>query len=253
MGEAVWAETTLQPGPDAQVYEWHWVPSLYRVELYTREDICSAPVFAFAYQIADADTVDLAGVAPWKIDFNGNGYYEWTLVWSQAGGRESWFRIADLQAGTTLFDWREPGRSYQGATIQDVEDDGELELVILSMNTANNLLRYDVYNTGVPVLGARAPASPASFKLQQNYPNPFNPATQIPFSLARGGRVDMEIYNLLGERVSTLKAGALPAGEHSVAWDGTIGAGQSAPSGSYFYQMKVDGKPVGTRKMVMVK
>ncbi len=39
------------------------------------------------------------------------------------------------------------------------------------------------------------------YSLSQNYPNPFNPSTKIQFSLAEKSNVELEIYNVIGQRV----------------------------------------------------
>ena len=40
------------------------------------------------------------------------------------------------------------------------------------------------------------------FQLFQNYPNPFNPNTTISYSLNRGGNVRIDIFNILGQKIS---------------------------------------------------
>jgi hypothetical protein len=93
---------------------------------------------------------------------------------------------------------------------------------------------------------------PDRFSLSQNYPNPFNPTTVIKFSLPTRSEVSLEVFNVLGQKVKSLVNGELPAGEHSVTWDGTDRSGNREPSGVYFYRLKA-GNYVQSRKMVLVR
>jgi FtsP/CotA-like multicopper oxidase with cupredoxin domain len=89
--------------------------------------------------------------------------------------------------------------------------------------------------------------APASFGLEQNYPNPFNPSTEISFSLSEQSHVKLEVFNLLGQRVSTLADEEYPAGRHTVNWDASKQA-----SGVYFYRISTkDG--VDARRMMLLK
>lgn len=65
-------------------------------------------------------------------------------------------------------------------------------------------------------------------------PNPFNPQTEISFVLPDRESVKLTIFDVRGRLVQTLVSGVMPAGEHSVPWDGRNRAGQSQPSGIYF-------------------
>ena len=67
----------------------------------------------------------------------------------------------------------------------------------------------------------KAAPLPARLQLGQNYPNPFNPATIIPYQLPAPGRVRLEVFNILGQRVATLVDGARPAGFHTATWNAT--------------------------------
>lgn len=89
---------------------------------------------------------------------------------------------------------------------------------------------------------------PESTELKDNYPNPFNPDTNIPFRLAETGEVTIEVYNTLGQSVTTLVQGEqYQAGSHQVTFDGS---GMS--SGTYLIRMEVNGE-VHTSKMLLVK
>jgi len=62
---------------------------------------------------------------------------------------------------------------------------------------------------------------PVSFSLNQNYPNPFNANTEISFDLESSGNVSLEIYNIAGQKITTLVNGVHKAGSHNVTWNGT--------------------------------
>jgi hypothetical protein len=80
-----------------------------------------------------------------------------------------------------------------------------------------------------------------------NYPNPFSPVTIIQYKLPHRPDVEVTIYDLLGNEVTTLVSETQEAGIKSVQWDAT-----NVASGMYFYQIRA-GKYVQTRKMVLLK
>ena len=93
---------------------------------------------------------------------------------------------------------------------------------------------------------------PTSFALEQNYPNPFNPGTWLRFGLPTASTVNLTVYNLLGQEVSTVISGELEAGVHSVYWDGSSSAGHQVSSGIYFYRLEANDF-VATKKMMLLK
>lgn len=93
---------------------------------------------------------------------------------------------------------------------------------------------------------------PHEYALDQNYPNPFNPATVIAFSLSAIAEVQLDVFDILGRRVTTLADGELEAGVHRVIWDGRDEEGAAVASGIYFYRLRSD-KFTQTRKMLLLK
>jgi uncharacterized delta-60 repeat protein len=88
---------------------------------------------------------------------------------------------------------------------------------------------------------------PTVYSLHQNYPNPFNPSTIIGFTVPRSVPVKLEVFNVLGERVSMLGDGIEAAGYHSVVFDA-----EGLPSGIYFYRLQA-GDFVETKKLALVR
>ena len=88
---------------------------------------------------------------------------------------------------------------------------------------------------------------PQQIRLAQNYPNPFNPSTQIRFALPEASDVQLEVFNMLGQRVAMLASGQYPAGWHTVSLD----AGDWS-SGVYLYRLRA-GSQLSQRQMILVK
>jgi hypothetical protein len=89
-------------------------------------------------------------------------------------------------------------------------------------------------------------------QLHNNYPNPFNPETTISFSINTPGRVEIDIYNIKGEKVRTLVREEYPAGNHNVVWNGTDNQNRSVASGVYMYRMSTENYST-TKKMILMK
>ncbi len=88
--------------------------------------------------------------------------------------------------------------------------------------------------------------------LKGNYPNPFNPETTISYSVEKAGKVTLEVFNILGQKVKTLVNDSRNAGNHNVVWNGKDDAGRAVSSGVYFYRMK-NGNYSKTNKMILMK
>jgi hypothetical protein len=96
------------------------------------------------------------------------------------------------------------------------------------------------------------PLKPLAFKLNQNYPNPFNPATKISFDLPQRSYVEINIYNVLGQRVRKLLNQTLRGGHHELVWDGRSDSGNFVTSGLYFVRLSTK-KHIATKKMMIIK
>jgi hypothetical protein len=89
--------------------------------------------------------------------------------------------------------------------------------------------------------------TPLTFSLSQNYPNPFNPATLIKFSIPSEGLVNLSIYNVLGERVSTLINEVRKSGIYEYNF-----SANGLSSGLYFYRLEA-GNNISIKKMLLLK
>ena len=89
-------------------------------------------------------------------------------------------------------------------------------------------------------------------ELKGNYPNPFNPSTTLIFELPHQMKVQLVIYNVVGQKVCTLLNGIQRAGLHQVIWSGKDDLGRPISSGIYFYKMTTENY-TKTLKMVLIK
>jgi hypothetical protein len=117
------------------------------------------------------------------------------------------------------------------------------------ISSTSNLLVSPESPAGVVV---NKTIQPTSYSLEQNYPNPFNPTTQIAFNIAQTERVNISIFNILGQKVATIINAGMSAGAHVVMWNGRNEHGELLPSGVYFYRLSTPTFSA-VKKMILLK
>ena len=150
----------------------------------------------------------------------------------------------------------EIGSNYYGAIMYDLLNDGNKEILI-SMNHIlyqQNIFRMitRIYKPDSTTDSREINQIPVLSELEQNYPSPFNPSTNINFTIGSSISTSIKIYNILGKEITTLLEKNLPAGEHSVQWDGNDNEGNILPGGVYFIHM-IAGSYQKTIKTVLLK
>lgn len=88
---------------------------------------------------------------------------------------------------------------------------------------------------------------PVEFALNQNYPNPFNPTTTISYSVPEAGNVELKVFDILGNEVTTLVNEVKTPGNYSAVFNAT-----SLASGVYIYNLRSSNSII-TKKMVLMK
>ena len=115
-------------------------------------------------------------------------------------------------------------------------------------NPAGSMPDMGAYESEYPVrVGDEHSGLPTEFTLFQNYPNPFNPSTKIKYSIPEISKIQLTLFNLLGEEIITLVNDEKSAGNYSVDFNAS-----SLPSGVYFYQLKA-GEFIQIKKMILIK
>ncbi len=143
-----------------------------------------------------------------------------------------------------------------GAGASSISDNVIAEIVVEQSSDINISIENMVVNES-EVLGSiwssnQGGVLPSDFSLSDAYPNPFNPETNISFSLATKSKVDLIVYNLIGQKIKTIVSGELEAGAHYVRWDGTDESNEKVSSGVYFYRLETSSFNQ-TKKMVLLK
>lgn len=102
--------------------------------------------------------------------------------------------------------------------------------------TLGNVVARDRDNRPLAITGGGDLPSvslPSVSELRANVPNPFNPSTEFSFVLAVDGAVSLRVYSVRGELIRTLVDHELPAGPHSLTWNGLDDQGRQVASGAY--------------------
>ena len=135
--------------------------------------------------------------------------------------------------------------------------DGEVVRLILQSASAADLIRDATVvraneDPFLPVGAISSAMMPPRFALLQNAPNPFNPSTDIGFTLARSGRVTLEIWSATGQMVRRLVDDYRRAGQHTVTWEATDDMGRPVASGVYLYRI-VSEQHMAVRRAVLTR
>lgn len=92
----------------------------------------------------------------------------------------------------------------------------------------------------------------AELRLAECFPNPFNPLTTISFAIPTASQARLQIVDLRGRLVATLIDELIPAGHHTVTWNGRGDTGREMPSGVYLSRLEAEGRVVHGR-MTLVR
>jgi Secretion system C-terminal sorting domain len=149
------------------------------------------------------------------------------------------------------FTWEDFSSQWAELSKSDFTNDeaGNLLEVLISTKLSGDWENYEkhiyIYDGAVAVENEKQ--FPTEFALEQNYPNPFNPTTNITYYVNKKSMIELNIYDLLGNHISTLINGVQGQGMHSVNFDGSHLA-----SGTYIYSLKNESQII-TRKCLLIK
>jgi len=137
-----------------------------------------------------------------------------------------------------------------------VSDSMEVEAFQISLNSVTGSIYVTTYDSILYILndlsGIGEDITPGLFSLSPAEPNPFITKTTVRYELGKTVKVDISVYNMLGQKVRDLFSGRQSPGVYSVNWDGLGNAGEKLSSGIYFVRVEAEDKEA-SRKVTLVK
>jgi hypothetical protein len=122
--------------------------------------------------------------------------------------------------------------SLNGKTLIYNPIDGQLSTTSFEFDSIpSNVIVASIEGSEVELNIAR------EYMLMNSYPNPFNPETTISYELTQSGAVDLTVYNMLGQKISTLINGFAEEGSYKAVWNGLDANGTEMPSGIYMLRL----------------
>jgi hypothetical protein len=177
-----------------------------------------------------------------------------TFQWP-GGGNYDFQLAADIDFSNMIINTQVEGNSFTPASSLPATDTTTFYWRVKGVDDPDYECLY-VVNISLGVTDAGDDGNtenlPDQFSLANNYPNPFNPNTIIEYTIPRQCHVTVAVFNLLGQKITTLVDETKAAGHHSTSWDGLDQNGQPLASGVYLYRIKA-GDYTEAKKMLLQK
>jgi choice-of-anchor B domain-containing protein len=158
------------------------------------------------------------------------------VKWSTATEQNN--RGFEVQRSADMSNWRTLSFIEGKGTTAEVSDYSYIDSNPFKGKNYYRLIQYDFDGTFKEYDAIEANVSlVADFTIDQNYPNPFNPSTTIKFGIPSESHVNLEIFNSLGERVSTLVNEVKPAGSYTIDFNAS-----GLTSGVYIAKIAASGQ-----------
>lgn len=167
-------------------------------------------------------------------------------IWSGAATDADNFTTGGDGTGVVYSNWSKVSGPFEFC-VTNVTKSG------LTFEQGNDCGKVNSLAKAVLVEEAVTEAEIPDLKDVRNYPNPFNPSTTIAFYLAAPGNVSIEIFDILGRRVTTLMNEQAKEGPIALTWNGVDGAGTQVGSGQYFYVVRTGDGSTVRGKMLLLK
>jgi len=151
-----------------------------------------------------------------------------------------------------VFSWDEP-ENLNMTAILEIKQFGEKPKELPLVGKGNIILREENASSAkLVILPKNSEDLPTELTLHQNYPNPFNPVTKIRYDLPKDSRVNLKVYNILGQEIAVLVDEVQQAGYKIIEWDTRNTLNGDLCSGIYFYRLEVE-EYVSIKKLILLK
>ncbi|MCK5457992.1 MAG: T9SS type A sorting domain-containing protein, partial [Melioribacteraceae bacterium] len=126
-------------------------------------------------------------------------------------------------------------------------------LIVHNDENSNNAVYHNITVEDLTDINiAKDEIYPNGFKLYPAYPNPFNPSVKISYSISNEMDIQIYVYNLRGELITTLVNSNKPKGRFSVEWQGLDNNNHTISSGIYIVRL-IAGEYVQSQKIIFQK
>lgn len=104
----------------------------------------------------------------------------------------------------------------------------------------------------VSLVGVDDTPAPLETRLRA-WPNPFNPQVNLEYAVTRPGHLQVEVFDLRGNRVRTLLSAPVAETRGTLSWDGRADNGRMASSGIYLVRLKGPENQTTSQRVVLAK
>ncbi len=212
---------------------------------------------AFSIQNASVENLDVYDVA---VDGVAGGTLDgMSALLIGAGGAQNQFSPSSFEEEATDFGWEVLARyrnSQLPALLRLVPEEGGRPIILAGFgleaisgmagtNSRREWLWTLMQELGGTELEMDPVEVPATLEISSISPNPFNPATTLSYTLSQSQKLEINLYNLLGQKVAGLYSGPVSAGKYQLKIDGS-----SLSSGLYL--LSVEGERESRRRKLLL-
>ncbi len=138
-------------------------------------------------------------------------------------------------------------------TDEEVTQDGTYYYWLENLDMDGSSTLHGPISISVSFANTGSPSIPIQPGIHKVYPNPFHPVANLSLSVEKSAWVELDIYNLKGQKVRSVYSGNMDKGSKTLTWDGKDSFGKICANGMYLATMRCDGKAISQTKLILAK